>query len=505
MTTDGGFEFESGVAEILKRRPVVGLAMGVVGDGRLEAIRGHGVADIEANTPITKHTVFRIASITKTFTAIAAMQLFERGIVDLDAPANDYLRSYRLIASDPSWRPATVRHLLTHTAGLPEMAHLSGVVRPDFGESVPAGEQLPSLAAFYGGRLGVYAEPGTRFVYNNHGPATLGQLVEDVSGEPLDRYFRDHIFGPLGMADSDLWRSERIRTRLATGYEIRSRGVKTVNERDMVTSGAASIYSTPSDMARYLAALLGGGSNEHGSILKPETLAAMFEPQYQPDPRIPGMGLGFFRKQLSGHLVVRHQGTHPGFHSEIAVAPDDNVAVMAFTNGAREADFWLPAEVSGLLKRILDIPDDLDSEDVPHRPELWDDICGWYRLSARLTDVRLRGMMGFGAETFVRDGRLMFRFLTPVPALARGFPLQPDEQGDPYVFRIDLSEEGLEPIRIVFGQDRTGVTDRVHLDLMPLTLDKQPPTTNPRRWAAGALGIAGAVTALRLARTTRRR
>jgi CubicO group peptidase (beta-lactamase class C family) len=505
MTTDGGFEFESSVAEMLHRRPVVGFAVGIVRNGRLEGIRGNGVADIATNTPIAEDTVFRIASITKTFTAIAVMQLFERGIVDVDAPANDYLRSYRLIASDPSWRPATVRHLLTHTAGLPEMAHLSGVVRPDFGESVLAGEQLPSLAAFYGGRLGVYAEPGTRFVYNNHGPATLGQLVEDVSGEPLERYFRDHIFGPLGMADSDLWRSERIRTRLATGYEIRSRGLKTVNERDMVTSGAASIYSTPSDMARYVAALLGGGSNELGSFLKPETLAAMFEPQYQPDPRIPGMGLGFFRKQLSGHLVVRHQGTHPGFHSEIAVAPDDNVAVMAFTNGAREADFWLPAEVSGLLKRILDIPDDLDSEDVPHRPELWDDICGWYRLSARLTDVRLRGMMGFGAETFVRDGRLMFRFLTPVPALARGFPLQPDEQGDPYVFRIDLSEEGLEPIRIVFGQDRTGVTDRVHLDLMPLTLDKQPPTTNPRRWAAGALGMAGAVTALRLARTTRRR
>jgi CubicO group peptidase (beta-lactamase class C family) len=498
------FEVREAALEIVSRHPVVGVAVGVVRDGALDFF-GHGVADTASNTPITEHTVFRIASITKTFTAIAVMQLSEQGLIDLDSPANDYLRAYQLIPARSGWRPATVRHLLSHSAGLPEVAHPSGIFRPNFGESFEAGRPLPSLAAFYGGGLGVYAEPGTRFVYNNHGPATLGQLVEDVSGVALDRYLHDHIFEPLGMADSDLLRSERIMSRLATGYEIGSRGVKAVSERDMVTAGAASIYSTPKDMARYLMALLGGGSNDHGSILKPETLAAMFQPQYQPDPRIAGMGLGFFRKDLSGHPVVRHQGTHPGFHSEIAVAPGDGVAVMAFTNGARQADFWLPVEVSGLLRRILDIPDDSDARVVPYRPGLWDGICGWYRLSARLSDVRLRGMMGFGAEVFIRDGRLMFRFLTLVPALARGFPLEPDDPDDPYAFRIDLPEEGLEPIRIVFGQGGEGTIDRLYLDLMPLTLDKQPLTTNPRRWAGGALAAMSAAFTLRMIRTATRR
>ncbi|MGQ0848110.1 MAG: serine hydrolase domain-containing protein [Actinomycetota bacterium] len=108
------------VAEMLNRHPAVGLAVGVVHDGRLEFFYGHGVADIASNIPITEDTVFRIASITKTFTAIAAMQLWEQGLVDLDAPANNYLRAYQLIPAKVGFRPATVRHLLTHTAGSPK-------------------------------------------------------------------------------------------------------------------------------------------------------------------------------------------------------------------------------------------------------------------------------------------------------------------------------------------------------------------------------------------------
>lgn len=144
-------ELQAAVDAILNRHPTVGLAVGVVRDGRLDFFRGHGVADIASGTPVTEDTVFRIASITKVFTAIAVMQLCEQGLVDLDAPANDYLRAYGLMPARPGWRPATVRHLLTHTSGLPEVARPRDALRPDFGESVKAGEPLPSLAAFYRG------------------------------------------------------------------------------------------------------------------------------------------------------------------------------------------------------------------------------------------------------------------------------------------------------------------------------------------------------------------
>ena len=92
---------EARVGEILNRHPAVGLAVGVVRNGSLEFFSGHGVADIAANTPVTQDTVFRIGSITKTFTAIAVLQLWEQGLIDLDAPANDYLRAYRLIPARP--------------------------------------------------------------------------------------------------------------------------------------------------------------------------------------------------------------------------------------------------------------------------------------------------------------------------------------------------------------------------------------------------------------------
>ena len=103
-------------------------------------------------------------------------------------------------------------------------------------------------------------------------------------------------------------RSGRVRPRLATGYEIRSRGATAVRDLEMVQAGGGAVYSTTGDMARYVAALLGGGADSCGAALRPPTLAEMFEPQYQPDPRIPGMGLGFFRGQAGGHRTVGHDG-----------------------------------------------------------------------------------------------------------------------------------------------------------------------------------------------------
>ena len=158
-----------------------------------------GFADIASKTPVTVDTVFRIASISKTFTAVAVMQLWERGLVDLDGPANDYLRGYRLIPANPGWRPATVRHLLTHTAGVPEWVHPTRMVNSGwFGESFALGERLPTLAEYYRGGLRLAVEPGTICTYSDHGFATLGQIVEDVSGQPLERYLREHIFRPSG-------------------------------------------------------------------------------------------------------------------------------------------------------------------------------------------------------------------------------------------------------------------------------------------------------------------
>jgi CubicO group peptidase (beta-lactamase class C family) len=140
-------ELQGRIDGILNRHPAVGLAVGVVRNGCLECFSGHGLADIASNTPVTQDTVFRIGSVTKTFTAIAVLQLWEQGLVDLDAPANDYLRGYRLIPAKARHRPATVRQLLTHTAGLPQLVRPWRAYTPTLGQTVRfglAGRRWPS-------------------------------------------------------------------------------------------------------------------------------------------------------------------------------------------------------------------------------------------------------------------------------------------------------------------------------------------------------------------------
>jgi CubicO group peptidase (beta-lactamase class C family) len=498
-------EWKGRIDGILNRHPAVGLAVGVIRNGRLELFFGHGLADMASNTPVTEDTVFRIGSITKTFTAVAVLQLSEQGLVDLDAPANDYLRAYRLIPAKAGHRPATVRQLLTHTAGLPQLVHPWRAYTPILGETVRFGQQLPSLAEFYRGGLHLVAKPGTRCTYSNHGFATLGQLVEDVSGTPLDHYLREHVFEPLAMDDTDLLRSERVRSRLATGYAVRTDGPRPVGDWDVVTPAAGSIYSTTSDMARYVAALLGGGTGEHGSILNPETLASMFAPHYRPDPRLPGIGLAFFRGEVGGHLVVEHEGLLPGFSSQLSLAPDDGVGVLAFTNGAKSASAWLGTEVSGLLRYLLGVPDQGIGTEVPHHPELWGDLCGWYAFRGSFRDVQR--WLVLGAEVVVRRGQLMLRALSPIPALNRGLALHPDDDQDPYVFRIDLSGLGLGTPRVVFSREPSVGRTAVHLEFAPalMSFDKQPATKNPRPWATSAVGaVAAAATATATGRRRRR-
>src|SRR6266508_2575110 len=471
-------ELQARVDGILNRHPAVGLAVGVVRNGSLEFFLGHGLADIASSSPVTGDTVFRIGSITKTFTAIAVMQLWEQGLVDLDAPANDYLRAYKLVPAEPSFRPAILRHLLTHTAGIPEVVYAADLLHPSWGpfegrpvvRSVKVGEPLPSLAEYYRGGLRLVAEPGSAFAYSNHGFATLGQIVEDVSGVPLERYLRERIFEPLGMADSDLVRSERVTSRLATGYVLGPRGASPVPDRDWVGAGGGGIYSTTRDLARYLVALFRGDAGEH--------------------------------------RVVGHDGILPGFNSELSLAPDDGVGVVALTNGARGAFVWLQAELGRLLRHLLGVPDEVVRSDVPHHPEVWGDICGHYRLPPRISDLRGRVATAGGAEVFVRGGRPMLRVLTPVPALYRGFPLHPDDEEDPYAFRLDLSAFGMGTARVVFSHEAGAGTTACHTELQAMSLYKRPGRGRPAARltvALGALAAAGVVAGRRRGRRHERR
>lgn len=499
-------QLEAAVSRVLARWPAAGLVVAVI-RGDQVWFHGRGVADLASGVPVDEGTVFRVASITKTFTAIAVMQLWERGLVDLDAPAAEFLRAFRLVPARPDFRAVTVRHLLTHTAGVRAVRGPLDLLRPAMGWGSPAAVAVPPLREYYRGGLHVDAEPGTRWAYSNHGFTALGQIVADVTGVPLARYLREHVFAPLGMDATDLVRSGRVRAHLATGYEVRSDGLRPVTDLEVLTAGGGAAYSTARDLARYVAALLEGGANEHGTILRPSSLAAMFAPQYWPDPRVPGMGLGFQRGRFDGHTTVGHDGIWKGFLSDLVAVPEAGVGVVALANTGNFEPRGAPTPTTrALLGLLLDGPAEESRGPVPQRPWTWPEVCGWYAFGPGvLTDPQPRMLLGAGVEIAVHDGHLVLRGQLPVPAVRRGLPLEPDG-ADPDVFRIDLTALGAGPSRVVLSRDQDGHVAALHLTLTPMSFVRRPDATNPRPWVDAALVIdAAAILVGRVARGRARR
>jgi CubicO group peptidase (beta-lactamase class C family) len=486
------------VIDIGNQWPSAGLAVAIVRNGRLEKFIGQGLADVENRTPITVDTVFRIGSITKTFTAVAVMQLWEQGLVDLDAPVDEYLRTFRLIPA-PGVAMPTLRHLLTHTGGLGYWRRLSDVLRPVLGTGDVLRDPVPTPAEYYRDGLPVEVEPGTKWMYSNHGIAVVGQIVEDVTGEPIEQYLRDHVLEPLAMGSSDPTRSERVHDALATGYALKSKGLQPVVDRETLHA-AGGMYSSPADLARYVAALLDGGMAENGAVLKPETVAMLFQPHHLPDPRLPGMGLTFWLDDVGGHRTASHSGVLPGFLSAICLAPDDGLGVVVLGNTGSLKGQGAPEPLAAaLMRRLLDVPDDPMRHDVPQRPEVWGEVCGWYGMSpGPLTNLFFRLVMGAGVRVVVRRDHLHLQPATPLPPMCDGFRLYPDDPDDPCVFRVDFSALGLGDLRAVFTAATDGRPRRLLMDGM--AFEKRPTVREPRLWARGATVAAAGALAIRRVR-----
>lgn len=479
------------IAAALRRWPSAGVAVVVVRGNSMVQCFCHGVADVASGRPVSEHTVFRIGSLTKTITAVAVMQLRERGLVDLDAPANDYLRAFQLVPASADFRPATVRHLLTHTAGVGYWRRGSDLfLHPGAGSGVTARSVLP-VVEYYRGGLRVDVEPGTRWVYSNHGFAALGQIVADVSGEPLDQYLRDHIFAGLGMDHTDLVLSEQLRANLATGYTLRRRGLTPVTPRDVPTPAGGGLYSTIADLARYLTALRHGGANDHGRMLTADSLRTMFRPHFQPDPRVAGMALGFEPHQERGRVLLCKGGTVSGFLSALEMAPEDGVAVGVLTNtGGLDNRGVAEPLAAALTRRLIGLPGNPIRDDLAPHPEVWDELSGWYAPDAGpVTNLFARVGFGAGVEVAVRQRRLTMTPLTPVPGLRTPMVLHPDEPDDPRVYRVEFPSYD-KTWRVVFTED---TPPRLLLDV--LSFQQRPDWKNPRRWAAGVT-VAGAAAAV---------
>jgi CubicO group peptidase (beta-lactamase class C family) len=292
---------------LIDDRRMAGSVTLIARGGKVVHFEALGLADVEAGVPMRRDTIVRIASFSKAVTSVAAMLLVEEGRLQLTDPVSKYLPAFAKTtvveeaapgapaASPPRTVPAkraiTIRDLLTHTSGIPyggaeqvEAPYTAaGLSHWYLGNSDVAMEALVERLA----GLPFLAQPGEKFVY---GLSTdvLGVVVEKVSGQTLDAFFRARIFDPLGMRDTSFFLSPEKRGRLATLYEIGEDGklqraapgagnaqTAFVDGPRKCFSGGAGLLSTAGDYARFLAMLLGGGQLDGTRLLSPKTVQLM--------------------------------------------------------------------------------------------------------------------------------------------------------------------------------------------------------------------------------------
>jgi CubicO group peptidase (beta-lactamase class C family) len=266
--------------------------------GRIVHLATCGRRDLEADLPVELDTRFRIYSMTKPVTAVAAMQLYEEGAFSLKDPVSAFIPSFAELAvyrdgpasaprTEPATRPMLLWHLLTHTAGLTYGFHhahpVDAMYRAAGFEWVPRpGADLAECCELWAG-LPLLFEPGSEWNYSVASDV-LGRVVEVVSGQPLDRYFAERIFGPLGMGDTGFWVEGEAAAQLAALYAAGPDGGPAVRfdqlgvralRRPSCLDGGGGLVSTAADYHRFTQALLGGGELDGARLLGSRTLAYM--------------------------------------------------------------------------------------------------------------------------------------------------------------------------------------------------------------------------------------
>jgi CubicO group peptidase (beta-lactamase class C family) len=451
-------ELDRLVADAVGEHHLPGVSVVVETRGTRLYERHVGFADTRSKRELTLDTAFRIGSVTKTFTALAVVQLCAEGRLDLDAPVSEYLTAFRIEGPSPDALPITIRQLLAHTSGIGVLRKMTDLFRPMSGLAAPVGEEPSLLADYYGGRLKAELEPCRAWIYTNHGYAALGQVIEDITGGPLDDYMHANVFRPLGMLATTLSIDDAQRARLATGYASRRGRFSPVEFREVIVRAAGAVVSTPDDLARYLHTLLGEGENESGRVLARERFVQMLEPQVQLHPALPGMGIGFALKRLGQHRIAWHNGAWIGFASTLLVAPDRDLGVAIVTNTRTLALDRLGWAILRLLLGV-DRLDDGDDIRERSRSSERDDLAGVYEPTPRLHGKqRLRAGMPRALVVREKSGQLTLRSRLS-GASRRLYPV-PGES--PLIFHF---EQDGEIETVVFGTDERGNVDSLCLGL----------------------------------------
>lgn len=346
-------------AREMQRAGTPGLALALVDRAGVITVRTYGYADLERRIPVSRSTRFEIGSISKSFTAIALLQLAEAGRFDPKVPVVRYLPWF---TPRTRWQPVTGHDILTHTSGLPADR-----------DDVPS-----SLAQAYMARertLG--SAPGRHWAYSNIGYQVMGALLERLDGKPYARSITERVLEPLGMRETEAEFTHATRPSLAVGYQPlyddrpeRRGDPLVVAPWIEYGSGDGSVVSTAGDMGTYLTMLLNQGRGPRGALLPEARLASLMQPHALTERGGAHYGYGMFLSELDGRPLFFHSGGMLGYSSMLMGEPSLGIGVVAFVNGPGDpgaiARFALRALGAAMRGDSLpEIPAD-DGDPVPH-------------------------------------------------------------------------------------------------------------------------------------------
>jgi CubicO group peptidase (beta-lactamase class C family)/D-alanyl-D-alanine dipeptidase len=335
------------VRPAVERGEVPAVSIALVDDQRIVWAEGFGLADPDGKVPADAGTIYRVGSVSKLFTALAALRMVEQGKLDLDEPVSTYLADFN--PRNKFGKPITLRHLMSHRSGLVRESPVGNY----FDGTAPTIEAtVRSLNA-----TDLVHEPGTKTKYSNAAVAVVGRVVEVVAGRPFAEHVREEILRPLGMNASDFEHTTEVGKRLARAkmwtYEGREWDAP---DFALGTLPAGNLYSTVLDLGRFLSALFAGG----GPVVRPETLGSMMEIQFAGPEAKAGYGLGFSIGTFDAgdgkepRKRFGHGGAVYGFSTDVIALPDEKLGAIVVasrdcTNGAVHAlaDYALKAMVAG--------------------------------------------------------------------------------------------------------------------------------------------------------------
>lgn len=310
----------------MSQHHVRGLSVVVVSDARTLFSRGYGYADPARGVAATADTVYRVGSVSKVMTAALVMSLVEQGVADLDAPVTSYEPAFTIRTRFPE-APITLRQILSHHAGLP-----SNVVR---GMWVDAPAPLSDVTRLLS-EESLVSPPGTMFNYSNIGYGLAGRVVEALAHVPFGEYARRTLFAPLAMSSTSFDRPPELMARLAVGFA----GEHVVAPTPLRDVPAGAALSTAADMGRFVQAMLSRGALGDARVLRPESVATLFTPQFVGRPLDFGhvVALDWVTDGLgvrdAGETVAWHNGYAPPFQAHVSVLREARLGVVVLSNSA---------------------------------------------------------------------------------------------------------------------------------------------------------------------------